>query len=105
MQSEAEKSYSETFIIWNDDVNLIGALKPSKDGTAEICGSIKFKNGKQLSFFSPPDDCNALRERFMFLCRCIAKFYGTNVIRKKYQLSDAVNRTADFLRRDLDMLN
>jgi hypothetical protein len=105
MPSDAEKSYSETFIIWNDDVNLIGTLKPSRGGTAEICGSVKFKNGKQLSFFSEPDDCKSLRERLILLCRCIAEFYGTDVIRKKYLVTNSLNKTSAYLKEEQFSLN
>ena len=84
MQSDQEEGYSETFIIWNDEINLIGTLKPTVEGSAEICGSIKFRSGKRLSFISPPDECGALRKRFSSICRCIAQFYNTEVIRKKY---------------------
>ena len=37
---------------WNDDVNLVGAFIPFDKGKAAACGTIKFRNGKRLSFSS-----------------------------------------------------
>jgi len=105
MLADAEKSYSETFIVWNDDINLIATLIPSNEGRTAACGTIKFKNGGKLSFSSQPDDCEISHERLIFVCRCIAKFYGTNVIRRKYLITDSVDGANVLLRREHHLLN
>jgi hypothetical protein len=105
MLADAEKSYSETFIIWNDAINLVAALIPSNKGRAAACGTIKFKNGEKLFFSSQPDDCAISHERLIFVCRCIAKFYGTNVIRRKYRITDSVNESSVLLRKEHHLLN
>jgi hypothetical protein len=69
MLAKVERSYSETLIVWNDDINLVGALIPSDKAKAKVCGTIKFKNGKRISFSSQPDDFEILHKRFMFICR------------------------------------
>ena len=100
MQPDERECYSETFIIWNDEINLIGTLRPTTEGTAEICGSIKFRSGKHLSFFSPPDECRALRRRFLSICHCIAQFYNADVIGRKYLQTDPPRETSTFLPRE-----
>jgi len=50
MLTEPRKSFSETFIVWNDYINLVGALIPSNKGRASVRGTIRFKNGEKLSF-------------------------------------------------------
>ncbi len=105
MLADADKRYSETFIVWNENINLVGALIPSNRGKAAVCGTIKFKNGKKLSFSSQPDDCEISHGRLMFLCRSIAKFYGTNVIRRKYSLAANAYETSVPLRKEHHLLN
>ena len=105
MQSDEGETYAETFIIWNDDINLIGTLKPSNEEISEICGSIKFRNGKNLSFISPPADRRALRKRFVSLCRCIARFYGTEVIHSKSLPADMLDEAFLFSHKNHHSLN
>ena len=83
MSANPGKSISETFIVWNDEINLVGALIPLRNGRAKIRGTIKFKNGKNLFISSPADDRKIFHKRLMYACRCIAKFYDTNVIHKR----------------------
>ena len=45
MLADNENSYTETYIVWNDDINLVGALIPRTNGRSTVCGTIKFKNG------------------------------------------------------------
>jgi hypothetical protein len=80
MVLDAMKSFSETFIVWDDEINLVAALIPSKNGQAVICGMAKFKNGKQLAMFSQPDDYKVLYKRLVVACRWIADLYGTQVV-------------------------
>ena len=105
MLAKVERSYSETFIVWNDDINLIGAFIPSDKGKTVACGTIKFKNGTRLSFSSQPDDCEILYERFMFIFRFIANFYGTNIIRRKERIADTVIANSALLRKEHHMFN
>ena len=80
MMSDARKGFSETFIVWDDEINLVAALIPSKNGQAAICGMAKFTNGKQLAMFSQPDDYEILYKRLVVACRWIADLYGTHVV-------------------------
>jgi hypothetical protein len=80
MVSDARKSFTETFIVWDDEINLVAALIPSKNGQATIRGTARFKNGKQLAMFSQPDDCKILYQRLVYACRWIADIYGTQVV-------------------------
>lgn len=80
MSANTEKCFSETFIVWNDEINLVAALIPSKNGQAAICGTARFKNGKQLAIFSRPDDYKILHKRLVCACRWIADLYGTHVV-------------------------
>ena len=52
MLTEPQMGFSETFLVWNDNINLIGAVIPSNKGRASVCGTIRFKNGEKLSFSS-----------------------------------------------------
>ena len=80
MMSDARKGFSETFIVWDDEINLVTALIPSKNGQAAICGMAKFTNGKQLAMFSQPDDYEILYKRLVVACRWIADLYGMHVV-------------------------
>ncbi len=80
MVSDAREIFSETFIVWNDEINLVAALIPSKNGLTAICGMAKFKNGKQLAIFSQPDEYKILHRRLLYACRWIADLYGTHVV-------------------------
>jgi hypothetical protein len=80
MVSDAGNNFSDTFIVWNDEINLVAALIPFKNGQAGICGTAKFKNGEQLAMFSRPDDYEILHKRIVVACRWIADLYGTHVV-------------------------
>ena len=105
MLGNTEKSFSETFIVWNDEINLVGALIPLLNGRATICGTIKFKNGKNLSISSPPDDCKILHKRLLYACRCIAKFYGTNVIYRRRRMPGSLDEPSALFRREHPLYN
>jgi hypothetical protein len=62
---------------------LIGAIIPSREGGASVCGTIRFKNGENLSFSSESDDSKILHQKLETLCQFIATFYGTNVVHRK----------------------
>jgi hypothetical protein len=49
MLTEPRKSFSETFIVWNDYINLVGALFPSNKGRASVRGTIRFKKWYSIS--------------------------------------------------------
>jgi hypothetical protein len=91
MLTEQRKSFSETFIVWNDNINLVGSIIPSNKGRASIYGTVKFKNGEKLSFSSKSYNYFILHQKIMYLCQSIAKFYGTNVIHRKECVADYVN--------------
>ena len=80
MVSDAGKSYSETFIVWDEEINLVACLIPSKNGQTTICGMARFKNGKQLAMFSRPDEYQILHKRLVVACRWVADLYGTHVV-------------------------
>lgn len=105
MLADAEKSYPETFIVWNDDINLISALIPSEEGKATVSGTIKFKDGQKLSFSSKQDDREILHERLVSVCQQIAKFYRTNVIRKKDSGAGSSSESSVLLKIILPLLN
>jgi len=105
MLTKPRKSFSETFIVWNDYINLVGALIPSNKGRASVCGTIRFKNGEKLSFSSKSDDCQASHQKLMSLCQSIAKFYGTNVIHRKDRVAVSVNETSVLFEEERPMLN
>lgn len=105
MLTETRKSLSETFIVWNDNINLVGALIPSNKGKASVSGMIRFKNGEKLSFSYESDDRKIVHQKLMSLCQSIAKFYGTNVIHRKDRIADSVNATSSLLRNGHRLLN
>ena len=39
MLADPENSYAETYIVWNDDINLVGALIPRNNGRSTVCGT------------------------------------------------------------------
>ena len=105
MLAEPRMGFSETFLVWNDDINLIGALIPSNNGRASVCGTIRFKNGERLSFSSKSDDCKISHQKFMSLCQCIAKFYGTKVIHRKGRIADSAKKTSVLFKKEPPLLN
>ncbi len=105
MLAVVEKKSSETFIVWNDDINLVGALISSKNGSASASGTIKFKNGKKIAFFSEMGNRDILHQRLTRVCRHIAEFYNTNVIRSKDNKVEATNDTSVLLKKILPLLN
>jgi hypothetical protein len=105
MLVEPRMGFSETFLVWNDNINLIGSLIPSNNGRASLCGTIRFKNGERLSFSSKSDNSEILHQKFMSLCQFIAKFYGTNVIHRKDRIADSVYKTSALLKIEPHSLN
>ena len=105
MLTEQRKNFSETFIVWNDNINLVGSIIPINKGIASIYGTIKFKNGEKLSFSSKSNNCKILHQKLMSLCQIIAKFYGTNVIHKKECVADSINETNVHFKKESPMLN
>ncbi|MEX1346190.1 MAG: hypothetical protein AB1Z31_00530 [Desulfobacterales bacterium] len=105
MLIKSRMSFSKTFIVWNDSINLVGALVPSNKGRASVCGTIKFKNGKKLSFSCKSGDSKILHQKLMSLCQSIANFYGTKVICRKDRVADSVNETFGLFEMDPSLLN
>jgi len=105
MVSDTKKLFSETFIVWNDEINLVGALIPLMNGRATICGTIKFKNGKNLAISAQPEDCKILHKRLLYACRCIAKFYGTDVIYRRRRMPDSSDESSALFRREHHLYN
>jgi hypothetical protein len=105
MLTETGKSFCETFIVWNDNINLVGALIPSNKGRASVSGMIRFKNGERLSFSYKSDDRKIVHQKLMSLCQFIAKFYGTNVVHRKDCAADSVDATSSLLRKGHQLLN
>ena len=105
MLAEPRMGFSETFLVWNENINLIGSLIPSNNGRASLCGTIRFKNGEKLSFSSKSGDIKILHQKFMSLCQFIAKFYGTNVIHRKGRIADSVKKTSVLFKKEHPLLN
>ena len=105
MLTKPRKSLSNTFIVWNDYINLVGALIPSNKGRASVCGTIRFKNGEKLSFSYKSGDRKILHQKLMSLCQSIAKFYGTKVIYRKDHVADSVNETSVLFEKEHPLLN
>ena len=105
MLPEQRNNFSETFIVWNENINLVGSIIPSNKGSASIYGTIKFKNGEKLSFSSQSDDSKILHQKFMFLCQFIANFYGTNVFHRKNRVAKTANEACVHFIKESPMLN
>ena len=105
MLIKSRKSFSKTFIVWNDSINIVGALIPSNKGRASVCGTIKFKNGEKLSFSCKSGDSKILHQKLMSLCQSIAKFYGTKIIYRKDRVADSVDETFGLFEMDPSLLN
>jgi hypothetical protein len=105
MLTEPRMGFSETYLVWNDNINLIGALIPSNNGGASVCGTIRFNNGEKLSFSSKSDDCKILHQKLVSLCQSVAKFYGTNVIHRKGRIADSVKKTSVLFKKEHPLLN
>ena len=105
MLTEPRKSFSETFIVWTENINFVGALIPSNKGRASVRGTARFKNGEKLSFSSKSDDCKILHQKLVSLCQSVAKFYGTNVIHRKGRIADSVKKTSVLFKKEHPLLN
>lgn len=105
MLTKPRENFSKTFIVWNDYINLVGALIPSNKGRASVCGTIRFKNGENLSFSCKSGDSNSLHQKLLSLCQSIAKFYGTKVIYRKDHVADSVNEAFGLFEMDPSLLN
>lgn len=105
MLTKPREGSFKTFIVWNDYINLVGALIPSNKGRASVCGAIRFKNGENLSFSCKSGDSKILHQKLLSLCQSIAKFYGTKVICRKDRVADSVNETFGLSEMDPSLLN
>ena len=105
MLIKPRESFSKTFIVWNDSINLVGSLISSNKGRTSVCGTIRFKNGEKLSFSCKSGDSKILHQKLMSLCQSIAKFYGTKVIYRKDRVADSVNETFGLFKEEHPLLN
>lgn len=105
MLANAEKSCTETFIVWNDYIKLIGAIVPSGEGKASVRGTIRLKNGEILSFSCKQENPEVLQQKLTTVCRQIAKFYRTNLIRRKDSKTASVNESSVLLNSLTPLLN
>jgi hypothetical protein len=105
MPTDAEKARPETFIVWNDHINLVGAIIPSGEGKASVRGTIRFNNGEKLSFSCKQENAAVLHRKLATVCRQIAKFYRTNVVRRKSNSTASLNETAALLNNLIPLLN
>jgi hypothetical protein len=105
MPANAEKSRTETFIVWNDYIHLIGAIILSGEGKASARGMIRFKNGERLSFSCKQENPEVLHQKLTTVCRQIAKFYRTNLIRRKDSDTASVNESSVLLNNLTPLLN
>jgi hypothetical protein len=103
--ADAKKSHSETFIVWNDSIMMVGSFIPDNEGKATVCGTINFKTGGKLSFSSQQDDRKTSRDGLMLLCRFVAKLYGATDILRKIHMSDSPNENAALLKKGRHLLN
>lgn len=94
MLKKQQISYSETFIVCNDNINLVGALIPLDKGKVSVCGTVKFKNGEKLSFSAESYDCKILHQKLMSICHFVAKCYGTNVIHRKCRVTNFTDQAS-----------
>ena len=91
MLSESGKQYSETFLIWNENINFVGAVIPTPEGRAKISGSVIFKKNKELSFSSPKDDPHVLHEKLLSICHFLAAFYKAEILYRKIRFKSQEN--------------
>ena len=83
MLSESGKHFSETFLIWNEKINFVGAVIPTPEGRAKISGSVIFRKNKELLFSSPKDDPEVLHEKLISICQFLATFYSADIFYRK----------------------
>jgi hypothetical protein len=105
MLANAEKNHTETFIVWNDYINLVGAIVPSGEGKASVCGTIRFKNGERLSFSCKRENPEVLQQKLTTVCRQIAKFYRTNLIHSKNKSATSLSQTSALINNLTPLLN
>jgi hypothetical protein len=105
MPANAERSRTETFIVWNDYINLVGAIIPSDEGKASVRGTIRFKNGERLSFSCKHENPEVLQQKLTTVCRQIAKFYRTNLIRRKNKSATSLRQTSTLINNLIPLLN
>ena len=93
MLSESGKHFSETFLIWNEKINFVGAVIPTPEGRAKISGSVIFRKNKELLFSSPKDDPDVLHQKLISICQFLAKFYRTEILYRKIRFQSPKNDT------------
>ena len=91
MLSESVNHFSETFLIWNEKINFVGAVIPTPEGRAKISGSVIFRKKEELLFSSPKDDPDVLHEKLLSICQFLAKFYQAEIFYRKIRLTGQEN--------------
>ncbi len=71
MLTAPKKNISETFLIWNEDINFVGGLISSPEGSAKICGRVVFKNDSEVLFSSQTGDRRVLHQKLVSTCQFI----------------------------------
>ena len=97
MQLEPGALFSETYLIWNGNINFVGAIIPTPEGRAKISGSVVFSKKKEISFSSPQDDPGILHEKLMSICQFLAKFYKAEIYYRKNRIQSHENDLSSFL--------
>ena len=105
MPANAEKGRTETFIVWNDYINLVGAIIPSGEGKASVRGTIRFKDGNKISFSCKQGNPGILHRNLTSVCRQVAKFYRTNLIRREDSNTASINESSALLNNLTPLLN
>jgi hypothetical protein len=105
MPANAEKSCTETFIVWNDYINLVGAIIPSGEGKASVRGTIRFKDGNKISFSCKQGNPEILHRNLTSVCRQVGKFYRTNLIRRKEKSATSLSQTSALINNLFPLLN
>ena len=91
MLSESGKPFSETFLIWNENINFVGALIPTPEGRAKISGSVIFRKDTELLFSSPKDDPDVLHAKLISICQFLATFYRADIFYRKSRFKGQEN--------------
>ena len=105
MLSDSGEHFSETFLIWNEKINFIGAIIPTPEGRAKISGSVIFRKNKELSFSSPKDDPDVLHEKLISICQFLAAFYRTKIFYRKIRFKGQKNNIDSLMTKTGYFLN
>ena len=83
MLSSSFDDIVEVFMIQAEGVHLVGTLTHLNEKKGKVDGRVRFHDGRNMSFSSKIEDRDALSKRLRLVCRCIAAFYGADVVHQK----------------------